>query len=135
MEALQSKIMISMLWISFAICASAAMIIWFIEPGILEQIMTTGEMANGKLTEGTIISFTLWWLIPIGMAFLTQILDYSSNRWLNILLGIICALLLIFYFTSNLIAGWFKVANFLILIFMFAIAVLIGWYALKLPKE
>ena len=135
MEALKCKIKISILWTSFAICASAAMIIWFIEPGILKQIMTTGEMAGGKLTEGTIISFTLWWLIPLIMAFLTQILNYTLNRWLNMLLGVIFAVAIIFYFTSNLIAGWFKVANFLIIVFIFVITVLIAGHAWKLPKE
>ena len=106
------------------------MIIWFVEPGILEQIMTTGKMVNGKLTEGTIVSFALWWLVPLSMAFLTQILSYSLNRWVNIILGVICALATIFYFISNLIVGWFKIANLLILIFMFFIPVLIACYAL-----
>jgi hypothetical protein len=135
MESLNFKLKISILWISFAVCASAAMIIWFIEPGILNQIMTTGEMVNGKLTEGTIVSFALWWLIPLSMAFLTQILKHALNRWLNMILSVLCALVIIFYFISNLIAGWFKVANFLILLFMFVITVLIIGYAWKLPEE
>jgi hypothetical protein len=135
MESLNFKLKISILWISFAVCASAAMIIWFIEPGILNQIMTTGEMVNGKLTEGTIVSFALWWLIPLSMAFLTQILNHALNRWLNMILSVLCALVIIFYFISNLIAGWFKVANFLILLFMFVITVLIIGYAWKLPEE
>jgi len=110
------------------------MIIWFIEPGILEQIMTTGELVNGKFTEGTIVSFALWWIIPLSMALLTQVLNYSLNRWLNIIFGIICALIIIFYFTGNLVAGWFRLANFLILLFMFVISILISWHAWKLPK-
>lgn len=135
MESLKFKIKISILWISFAVCSSAAMIIWLIEPGILEQIMTTGEMVNEKLTEGTIVCFALWWLIPLSMAFLTQILNYALNRWLNIIFGILCALIIIFYLTGNLVAGWFKLANFLMLLFIFVITVLIAWHAWKLPKE
>ena len=135
MESLKCKIKISILWISFAVCSSAAMIIWFLEPGILEQIIKTGELVNGKLNEGTIVSFTLWWIIPLSMALLTQVLNFSLNRWLNIILGIICALIIILYFTGNLIAGWFKVANFLILLFMFVVSVLIAWYGWKIPKE
>jgi hypothetical protein len=72
---------------------------------------------------------------PLGMALLTQVLNYSLNRWLNIILGVICALIIIFYFTGNLMAGWFKVANFLILLFMFVISILIAWHAWKLPKS
>jgi hypothetical protein len=135
MESLKCKIKISILWISFAVCSSAAMIIWFLEPGILEQIIKTGELVNGKLNEGTIVSFTFWWIIPLSMALLTQILNYKLNRWLNIILGVICALVIIFYFIGNLLTGWFKVANFLILLFMVVISILISWHAWKLPKE
>ena len=135
MESLKCKIKISILWISFAVCSSAAMIIWFIEPGILEQIIKTGTMGNEKLTQGTIVSFALWWIIPLSMALLTQVLNYSLNRWLNIILGVICLLGIVFYFISNLVTGWFTVANFLILLFMFVITVLIAWHAWKLPKE
>ena len=135
MESLKCKIKISILWISFAVCSSAAMIIWFIEPGILEQIIKTGALGNEKLTEGTILSFAFWWIIPLSMALLTQILKWSLNHWFNLILGVICVLGIIFYFISNLLAGWFTVANFLILLFMFVISVLIDWYGWKLPKE
>ena len=135
MEALKYKIKISLLWILFAVSTSAAMIIWLIEPGIIEQIMTTGEMVTEKLTEENIVFFALWWLIPLSMAFLTQILKYSLNRWVNLIIGIVFALFTIYNFISHLIKGWFTVANLLILIFLFVVTVLIAWYAWKLPKE
>jgi len=135
MEALKCKIKISVLWISFAVSTSAAMIIWFIEPGILEQIMTTGEMLSEKLSAGNIIFFALWWIIPLSMAFLTQILRHSTNRWANLILGITFALFTIYYFINHLIKGWFTIANLLILIFLFVVSVLIAWYGWKLPKE
>ncbi len=135
MESLTFKIKISILWISFAISTSAAMILWFVEPGIIKQIMTTGEMITEKLSEGNLIFFALYWLIPLSMAFLTQILKYSLNRWLNFVLGLVFAIFTIYYFISHLIQGWFTVANFLILIFSFVITVLIAWYSWKLPKE
>ena len=135
MESLTFKIKISILWISFAISTSAAMILWFVEPGIIKQIMTTGEMITEKLSEGNLVFFALYWLIPLSMAFLTQILKYSLNRWLNFVLGLVFATFTIYYFISHLIQGWFTVANFLILIFSFVITVLIAWYSWKLPKE
>ena len=135
MESLKCKIKISILWISFAVFTSAAMILWFIEPGILEQIMTTGEMLSEKLSAGNIIFFALWWIIPLSMAFLTQILNYSLNRWVNLILGILFALFTIYYFINHLIQGWFTVANLLILFFLFVVTVLIAWYAWKLLKE
>ena len=135
MEALKCKIKISILWISFAISTSAALIIWLIEPGILEQIMTAKEMLSEKLSAGNIVFFALWWLIPLSMAFLTQILKHSLNRWANLIVGIIFALFTVFYFISHLIKGWFTVANLLILIFLFVVSILIAWYGWKLPKE
>lgn len=135
MEALKYKIKISILWISFAVATSAAMIIWFIEPGILEQIMTTGEMISEKLSVENIAFFALWWIVPLSMAFLTQLLRHSLNRWANLILGITFALFTIYYFLNHLITGWFTVANLLILIFLFVVAVLIAWYGWKLPTE
>ena len=135
MEALKCKIKISILWISFAVATSAAMIIWFIEPGILEQIMTTGQMLSEKLSAENIIFFALWWIVPLSMAFLTQILTYSLNRWANFILGLIFALFTIYYFINHLIKGWFTVANLLILIFLFVVSILITWYGWNLPKE
>ena len=135
MEALKCKIKISILWISFAVATSAAMIIWFIEPGILEQIMTTGEMLSEKLSAENIIFFALWWIVPLSMAFLTQTLKPSLNRWANLILGILFALFTIYYFINHLIKGWFTVANLLILIFLFVVSILITWYGWKLPKE
>ena len=135
MESLTYKIKISVLWISFAVSTSAAMIIWFIEPGIIEQIMTTGEMITEKLSEGNKIFFSLYWLIPLTMAVLTQILKYSLNRWLNFVLGIVFAIFTTYYFINHLMKGWFTVANFLILFFSFVVTALIALYAWKLPKE
>jgi hypothetical protein len=135
MESLKCKIKISILWISFAVSTSAAMIIWFIEPGILEQIMTTGEMLSEKPSAGNIIFFALWWIVPLSMAFLTQILKYSINRWVNLILGILFALFTIYYFINHLIKGWFTVANLLILIFLLVVSILIAWNGWKLPKE
>ena len=135
MEALKCKVKISILWISFAVATSAAMIIWFIEPGILEQIMTTGEMLSEKLSAENIIFFALWWIVPLSMAFLTQIFKHTLNRWVNLILGILFALFTIYYFINHLIKGWFTVANLLILIFLFVVSILITWYGWKLPKE
>jgi hypothetical protein len=134
MKALQCKIKISVLWILFAISASAAMITWLIEPGVIEQIMTKGEFVSEKLTKVKIVFFALWWLIPLSMAILTLIFSHSYNRYINLIFGITFSLLTIYYFISNLLQGWFTVANSLILLFSLAFTVLIAVYALKLPK-
>ena len=134
MEALKHKIKISVLWIFSAVSMSAAMIIMFMEPGIIEQLMT-GELPGGKLSEGMLVLFAIFWLIPLIMAFLTQILKYSLNRWVNLILGIIFALSIIYDFTNHLTTGFLPLSHLLIMIFMFIVPALIAWYAWKLPEE
>jgi len=97
--------------------------------------MTTGQMLSEKLSTENIVFFALWWIVPLSMAFLTQILKHSLNSWINLILGILFALFTIYYFISHLITGWFTVANLLILIFLFVVSILIAWYGWKLPKE
>lgn len=135
MKALTVKLKISILWISFAVSASAAMIIWFIEPGILEQIMTTGEMVTEVLNKATMVLFAFYWIIPLSMAFLTQVMKYNPNRWLNLSLSICFAFGNLFYFIYHLVKGWFAIANCLILLFSVVLAALITWHAWKLPKK
>jgi hypothetical protein len=135
MESLTYKIKISVLWISFAVCSSAAMIIWFIQPGILDQIITKGELANQKLSEGIAILFSLWWLLTLGMAFLTHIFKYKLNRILNMVLGLFWALVTVYDIITNIVSGWFQASIFIILIFMLIVAGMITYYAWNLPRE
>ena len=135
MEALKCKIKISILWITFAVSSSAGLITWFIEPGILEQIMTKGELAGEKLNVMSLVFFLLWWFIPLSMAFLTQVLKYSSNRWANLIVGIIFGLLTTYYFINLIINGWFLIPNLLILIFEFVVIALILKYTWRLHEE
>ena len=135
MEALKNKIKISLLWIAFAITASAGMITWFIEPGILENIMTQRELAGEQLNIMTIVFFLLWWFIPLSMAFLTHILKYSTNRWANLIAGLIFGLFTTYYFINLILNGWFLIPNLLILVFDIIIIALILRYTWKLQEE
>ena len=135
MKAMKHKTKISILWTIFAVSASAAMITWFIEPGILDQIMSKGELATEKLNTGKSLLFALWWLIPLSMAFLTQIFEHTLNRWTNLIVSIAFTLFTIYYFINLLINGWFAIANLLILTYSFVTTILIACYAWNLPKE
>lgn len=134
MEDLKYKIKISVLWIFFAVSMSAAMILTFIEPGVIENIMA-GELPGGKISEGMLVLFALFWLIPLIMAFLTQILKHSVNRLVNLIIGIIFVLLEIYYIIYHINIGWLPFSHLLITIFMVVVPALIAWYAWKLPKE
>jgi hypothetical protein len=135
MNALKHKIKISILWMIFAVSASAAMITWFIEPGIMEQIIQKGELAGEKLNIMTLVFFSFWWLIPLSMAFLTQVLKYSPNRRANLIVGLIFTLLTVYYLINLIISGWFLIPNLLILVFELIVTILIIKYTLELPEE
>ena len=146
MEALKCKIKISVLWIFVAVSTSGATICLLMEQGFIEKLMTgvflcqthsiiCTSLFGERLSEGLIVLFALWWLIPLIMSFLTHILKYSLNRWVNIVLGLFFALLAIDGIVSHLLMGWFPFSHFLFLVFMFAVPILIAWYAWKLPKE
>lgn len=135
MKALKHKIKISILWMIFAVSASAAMITWFIEPGVMEQIIQKGELAGEKLNIMTLVFFSFWWLIPLSMAFLTQVLKYSPNRRANLIVGLIFTLLTAYYLINLIISGWFLIPNLLILVFELIVTILIIKYTLELPEE
>jgi len=69
MEILLFKIKIAVLWIFLAVAMSASMILWFMAPGAIDEIMS--GMAEGmQITTGLLLFFLLFWLIPLVMAFL-----------------------------------------------------------------
>jgi hypothetical protein len=90
-----------------------------------------GEIYEGMvITEELLLVFTLFWLIPLIMAFLVQILKFSVNRWVNIILGILWAILWI----ADSVEGGILLSQYLINISMIIVAVLIIWHAWKWPK-
>ena len=146
MEALKCKIKISVLWIFFAVSTSGATICLFMEQGFIEKLMIgvflcqthsiiCTSLFGERLSEGLIVLFALWWLIPLIMSFLTQVLKYSANRWVNLILGIFFALLAVDGIISHLLMRWFPFSHLLFLISMFLVPILIARYAWKLPKE
>ncbi len=136
MDGTKSKFLISILWVSFAVSTSAAMIIWFIEPGIIDQITTKNTMLTEELNELNKLFFAAWWILPLEhRLFLTHTVKYPLNKHANSILGIICAFSTVFYFFHHRANGWFTYANLLILVFMFCISTLITWYAWNLPRD
>jgi hypothetical protein len=129
------KIKISLLWIIFAVSASAAMITWLVEPGIIENIISKRELASEKLTTGKLLLFAFWWLIPLSMAFLTQVLTDTLNRRANLIAGITFALFTIYYFINLLLKSWLVIPNLLILIFSFIVTILIIWYSWHIEEK
>ena len=132
MENVLFKIRIAVLWIFLAVAMSASMILSFMGPGTIEKVMA-GTMEGLKLTSGIIIFFSLFWLIPMAMAFLSVTLQDSINRKINIILGIIFTVFYIGHLLMHLMQGKLPVDHLVMCLLMILLPVLILWYALKWP--
>jgi hypothetical protein len=122
------KLKLSVLWIimgvAFYRCTS------FLDPGEIERIIA-GEYATLFQTPEMLLIITLQWLIPLLMAYLSLTLKDKTNRWTNIILGIVFTGLnivhLIIHFT--LLAP--TVHQVLIVGSTVVVTALITWYAWK----
>ena len=127
------KIKLVVLWLFFAVSTSAGVVLIFLMPGYIGEIMA-GELEGVPISEGYLLVLALFWLIPLTMAFLSLTLKDSTNRWANIIVGI--ALVALHIFSSSfklLIRG--QLALGLIEVSRTVVAVLIVWYAWKWPKQ
>ena len=129
MESLNLKIRIAVLWIFMAVAMSAHGVLSVFEPGVIEQI-TSGEMQIGA---GMFVFMSLFWLVPLIMAFFSVTLKDVANRWANIILGIAFTVLNVFHLTEHLAHP--SVHQSLVICSTVVVAFLIFWYALKWPKQ
>ena len=92
MELLRWKTRIAVLWIILAVCFSAYLFLRFMEPGIIEGIIS-GQFgkSQSQINEGFLFYLAIFWFIPFIMAFLSLTLKGSSNRWTNFALGVLVA--------------------------------------------
>lgn len=134
MESLIWKIRISVLWVFMAVGMAAAMVLWFMGPGVIEEIMS-GEMEGMQITAGFTILFALFWLIPLIMAFLCFILKHTANRWANFVLGVVFGVFYLFDTIGDLSRGDPFGGDMFMGIAMIVVAALIAWHAWRWPKE
>ncbi len=86
------KIKISMLWLFASFAFLAHQILVLMEPGIIAQLMA-GEAEGQKIGPELILFFSILMLVPMLMAFLSLTLKDSMNRWVNIIVGAVFAVL------------------------------------------
>ncbi|MDQ1274477.1 MAG: hypothetical protein QG610_48 [Euryarchaeota archaeon] len=122
------KIKISVLWLFASIAFLAHQIIVLMEPGVIVQLMA-GIAEGQKISPGMILFFAILMLVPMMMAFLSLTLKHSLNRWLNIIVGAVFAVL---WFISVIEAAnsayW---GGALMTLSAVVASVLIIWYAWK----
>ena len=133
MEALRWKARFAVLWIIEAFGMSVFMFLFFMEPGIIEGIIS-GQFGSSQISEGFLFDLAIFWFIPWIMAFLSLTLKDSANRWTNFVLGILFVIFLIIGLIEQTTGG--KSAAILVDYFLGIVAAaLIAWYAWKWPKQ
>jgi hypothetical protein len=85
------KVRISTLWIFVMFNMVFADIFSFMYPGVLKQIMT-GNAEQIQITPEFLLIAAIVTEIPIAMVFLSRLLGYGANRWVNIIAGVITIL-------------------------------------------
>ena len=89
---------LSALWTTLMFLYIYADILSFFRPGQLNKIMA-GRMGPFEANQGTLLLASATMIIPACMVFLSLVLKPAVNRWANIILGLLYALVNI----SNLI--------------------------------
>ncbi|MCP8313104.1 MAG: hypothetical protein H3Z53_01860 [archaeon] len=120
-----------MLWLFTEVAGLASGLLMLMEPGVIEQIMT-GEILGMKIGPEFLLLFAIILLVPLVMAFLSLTLKDSTNRWANIIVGIVWFGLLL----TDLPTYLANPSAYAILMWLSQIVAtaLIVWYAWKWTK-
>lgn len=134
MEVPMWRIRISVLWLILAIGMSASMILYLMAPGMLEEVMA-GEMGGMEITEAMLMVFSIFWIIPFIMAFLTLISKEIHSRWANVILGLFFGIFYIVDIAGHVSRGEPVGGHALMAVGGIVAAFLIFWHGWKWPKE
>jgi hypothetical protein len=126
------RIKISVLWLFAEVAFLAYIILMIMEPGIIAQVMT-GEVESMKITSELLLFFAVLILVPLVMAFLSLTLKDSTNRWANIIVGAVFAVL----WCPDLVEAAAKLSAWATLMTLSAVVALalIVWYAWKSKQK
>ena len=124
------KIKISVLWFFYTMAFLAVMMLGIMEPGVLSQFLATGEIGGFEIRQ-LLLFFAVMMLIPLVMAFLSLILKGSTNRWINVIMGIIYVGFQFFALVGTLASP--SVYGYAVLMetSKVVVPILIVWYAWK----
>jgi hypothetical protein len=127
------KIKISVLWLFDAVALLAYMTLGSLEPDVLQQFLDTGEIGGIKIGPEILLLFAIILLVPLIMAFLSLTLKNSTNRWANIIVGIVVAGLTL----TDLIEALAQLSAWATLVTLSKVVALalIVWYAWKSKQK
>jgi len=126
------KLKLAVLWVFEAVGFSAIVLLSLMTEGAIEQVIA-GEIEGMPITDGLLLFLSIFWLVPLTMAFLSLILKDSTNRWANIIAGIAWAAFGILDVGDTLMRGLLALS--VLSAVKMVVAVLIVWLAWKWPKQ
>jgi len=126
------KIKLSALWVFLAVGTLASPMVFALwMPGVIDQIIA-GEVYGEVLSEGLIAVAIFFLLVPMIMALLPLYLKDSTNRWVNIIVGIV----FVFFGILGVIDSMMSIPSLLLMeVPKLVVPVLIVWHAWKWPKK
>lgn len=128
------KIKLSVLWLFVVGSLLAGSVIFFMVPGVLDEIRV-GEIVGMEATHELLLMMAIiYFWIPLVMAVMSISLKGIVNRWSNVVLGIVYAGFILFELTMNVISDPYP---YVILMdtSAFLAAASIVWLAWKWPNH
>ena len=130
MENLALEIKLAVLWLFVAVTMSANTILYFIVPGVIDEIRT-GEVVGLQAEPGLLLIMAImYYWVPLVMAVLSLTSKDKVNRSASIILGIFYAAFILFELIMNITTVAYPYV-ILMDISAIVVAALIAWYAWK----
>ncbi|UCF59166.1 MAG: hypothetical protein JSV15_01725 [Candidatus Bathyarchaeota archaeon] len=134
MERLALKMKLAVLWLFVAVSMTAGSVIFFMVPGVMEEIME-GAILGMQIGQELLLAMAvMYFWIPLVMAVLSLTLKDKVNRWANIILGIVYIGFVLVELISNILTAAYPYA-ILMSTSAFVVAALITSYAFKWPIQ
>jgi len=129
------KIKIAVLWLFYAVAFLVVMSLGGLEPDLLKNFISTGEIGGEKITPDLLLIFAILMLAPLIMAFLSLNLKNSTNRWTNIIVGIVFTVFQVVALIETLTLPTVYAYAILMELSKVVAPALIVWYAWKSKQK
>ncbi len=122
-----------MLWLFYVGAFLTVMVLGIMVPGALDEFLETGTIDGMIVGPEVLLLFAVLLLVPLIMAFLSLTLKDSTNRWTNIILGIVFVIIQLFALVETLAQP--SAHEILMELSKVVAPALIVWYAWKSKQE
>jgi hypothetical protein len=86
------KVVLSTLWIFLTANYIYCDVLAHMQPATIKEIIT-GTIGSIQITQGFLLTAAIMMEIPFAMILLARVLKYRVNRWVNIIAGVVMAVI------------------------------------------